>query len=240
MKRQIGLVLIGIMFLTMGLPAFAAYTDLAKLVQDVRKAKDDHRQIVELYLRWLNDSMAKSLAENNDQPWRGYAEKWKEAAASYKKLEADPKFDKAELERLKTEINKTGQAIKDGHAKVVNAKLNAPPPKDAYAGSDKKELIEKIKTAWKQNYPAEEIVAVRFPNADWERKKEKNWVENGKYYQNVDVSVLTAKVIVKKDADVGTIFGIYVQRDNDNPGKGVSIGRKGTFAPEDILLKNLK
>jgi len=131
-------------------------------------------------------------------------------------------------------------AILAGPEQVRKAILNEPAPKDVYSGKDRNDMKSQIVSAWKERYPGEEIVAIRFDRDQWERRRERNWIENGKYFQNVDVSTLTVRVIVRKDAETATIHGIHMQRDNDNPGKGAQVGRKGIFEPKDILLANVR
>lgn len=217
----------------------AAYTDLAQYGDDLRLAKDDTKRRLEIHLMFLRDTSAKALAENNDMMWVGLKEKLNTAIHEYGAFR-DSGASMEDREKIGTELERLRKEILAGPEKVKKAILNQPAPKDVYKGKDKDAIKAKIKAAWKDREPGEEIIAIKFDKENWERKKTKNWVENGSYYQYVDVSTLTVRVIVKKDAETATIYGIYVQKDNDNPGKGIEVGRKGTFAPQDILLANVK
>lgn len=215
----------------------AAYTDLAKYTQDLRKAGNDLKARLELHLQFLHDKHAEAVAQKNEAMLsKGLKQMLNTAIHDFYALQKDPSADAEDTRRIGRELEKLRVAIVAGPEEVRKATLNEPPPKDVYAGKDKAELKSLVAARWKERYPGEDVVAIRFDKESWERVKNRNWVENGKYWQNVDVSTLTVRVIVRKDAETATIHGIYVQRDNDNPGKGAEVGRKGTFAPRDVLL----
>jgi len=218
----------------------AAYTDLAKYRDDLRQAKNDTKRRLEIRLMYLRDVTAKALENNDEMLWVGLKEKLNEAIHEFIAYKKEPDSKREDQIKIGTELEALRKEILAGPEKVHKAIINKPAPQDIYKGSDKGAIKDKINAKWKERYPEDQIVSIRFDKENWERKKSKNWVTNGSYYQNVDVSTLTVRVIVKKDAETATIHGIYVQRDNDNPGKEVEIGRKGTFAPQDILLSNVK
>lgn len=170
----------------------------------------------------------------------GLKEKLNVAIHDYVAFSKDPRANREDVVRIAETLEALRIAILAGPERVRKSILDEPAPKDVYSGKDRNEIRSLIASAWKERYPGEEIVAVRFDRDQWERRRERNWIESGKYFQNVDVSTLTVRVIVRKDGETATIHGIYVQRDNDNPGKGPQVGRKGTFAPKDILLASVR
>jgi hypothetical protein len=227
--------------LTIYTPVNAQYTDPAKYNTDLRKAKNDAKARLEIHLKFLRDKHDEAVANKNEDMLRlGLKEKLNVALHDFNAFRDDPKASRDDVVRIGTELERLRKAILESPNQVRQEILNQPAPKDNYSGKDKAELKAKIQEKWKERYPKDEIVAIRFDRDNWERKKSRNWVANGAYWQNVDVSTLTVRVIVKKDAETATIYGIYLQRDHDNPGKGVEVGQKGTFAPQDILLANVK
>lgn len=227
--------------LAYGSPACAAYTDLGQYNTDIRKARDDVKSRLEIHLKFLRDSYDEAIASKNEPMLRlGLKEKLNIAIHDYIAFSKDPNVNRDDAVRIGQALEALRIAILAGPEQVRKAILNEPAPKDVYSGKDRNDMKSQIVSAWKERYPGEEIVAIRFDRDQWERRRERNWIENGKYFQNVDVSTLTVRVIVRKDAETATIYGIHMQRDNDNPGKGAQVGRKGIFEPKDILLANVR
>ncbi len=70
-------------------------------------------------------------------------------------------------------------------------------PKDVYAKGDKAELERFIRGVWAKKFPAESIVAVRFPHEAFERKTQWVYVPDSRAFVKRDRSTMGAWVIVK-------------------------------------------
>jgi len=111
-------------------------------------------------------------------------------------------------------------------------------PAEAYKGSDKTALGQQIQGKWKENYPADQILGLRFLKSDWERNKEWNY-NNGTWY-HYDNSVLLVYVVIKKSAELATVYPAYVNKNNDSGAITIGAQTKGnTYSHQDMLLKNV-
>jgi len=112
-------------------------------------------------------------------------------------------------------------------------------PQNNYQGSDLKQLISKIKTAWKRKYPKDRILAVKITSEDW--KRDANWKANSTSIYKNDTSILGGKVIVKTDNKLATIFPAYVNRDNSNGKINIGVATKqNKYVIKQMLLSNVQ
>jgi len=111
-------------------------------------------------------------------------------------------------------------------------------PAEAYNGADKAELKQKVQSKWKENYPGDQILGLRFLKSDWERRKEWNY-NNGTWY-HYDNSVLLVYVVIKKSAELATVYPAYVNKNNQSG--AITIGAQtkgGSYSHQDMLMKNV-
>jgi len=111
-------------------------------------------------------------------------------------------------------------------------------PAEAYNGADKADLKQKVQNKWKENYPGDQILGLRFLKTDWERRKEWNY-NNGTWY-HYDNSVLLVYVVIKKSAELATVYPAYVNKDNQSG--AITIGAQtkgGSYSHQDMLMKNV-
>jgi hypothetical protein len=113
-------------------------------------------------------------------------------------------------------------------------------PADAYSGADKAKLHGMIKNAWEKLYPEDEIMAIRFPVNTWNRTTSWKWNNAGWY--KVDTSALVAKVVIKTDANIATIYPAYINK-NHMKGDVLNVGahtKTHGYVIEKMLVKNFK
>jgi len=138
-------------------------------------------------------------------------------------------------EASKKYVNEVCAEIRQGLLADTNA------PQDLYKGSDKGKFREMIISEWKKAYPNDEILAVRFHKANFERTKTKRWNGAIKQWQYNDVSALAVSVIVKDDERVASIFMAFINKDNQDGSLNVGVNTKyGEYIVREMLIKNLK
>jgi hypothetical protein len=128
------------------------------------------------------------------------------------------------------------QALSDKYSEKSASSFKL--PKDAYAGADKDALGKQVLAKWKAENPNDEILAVRFIKADWERKKESTF-NNGTWY-HYDNSVLLTYVVIKKNADLATVYPAYINKNNQTDAIAIGAQTKGNgYSHQDMLIKNI-
>lgn len=111
-------------------------------------------------------------------------------------------------------------------------------PADQYAAGDKGQLKAMVQSKWQALYPQDQVLDVRFPKGAWERRKEANW-NNGDWYF-YDNSALLMYVVVKKSAELATVYPVYVNKNHQNGAIQVGAETKGSgYAHQDMLVKNM-
>jgi hypothetical protein len=112
-------------------------------------------------------------------------------------------------------------------------------PPEAYAGGDKGKLKQLVLAKWRELYPADQVLGVRFHEATWDRRKETT-LNNGTYY-HYDTSKLTVYVVVKKSAALGVVYPAYLNKDHRSGELVVGADTKGsTYIHYDVLMQNVK
>ena len=130
----------------------------------------------------------------------------------------------------------TIQKITVDYKKIAAEKYRLPP--ERYTGGDKSDLKKRILATWKELYPDDKVLGVRFHREAWERKKESNY-NNGTWY-HYDNSVLVAYVVVKTSSDLATVYPAYVNKNNQSEALKIGADTKGkSYVQDDMLLKNV-
>ena len=112
-------------------------------------------------------------------------------------------------------------------------------PEDVYGGSDKDELLGMVKKAWMKKYPKDKLLGVHFHQKNWKRNKNKRWNDAVSKWQYTDVSVLPAKVVVKSDNKLATIFPAFVNKDNMDGSINIGVNtKKSNYVVKQMLVSN--
>lgn len=157
-----------------------------------------------------------------------------------------------EAEKLISEFGKGGGAAKPtaaveqaketvaGLSEQYNKKAAAAfrLPTEAYTGSDKAKFKQMVMAKWKENYPGDQILGVRFLRADWERKKESNYNQGSWFHY--DNSVLLVYVVIKKSAELASVYPAYINKNNQTGAITIGAQTKGnSYSHSDMLMKNV-
>lgn len=111
-------------------------------------------------------------------------------------------------------------------------------PAEAYGGADKAKLKGQLLAKWKELYPADQVLGVRFLKSDWERRKESNWNQGSWYHY--DNSVLLVYVVIRKSAELATVYPAYINKNNQTGAITIGAGTKGnSYSHQDMLMKNV-
>lgn len=114
-------------------------------------------------------------------------------------------------------------------------------PKDAYKGSDKEKFKNMILAEWKKAHPDDHILAIRFPEGNWNVIKRKEWNDTNNAWEYINKSILELAVIVKTDEKIATIYPAYINKDNNSGSiePGVDT-KKLSYSPVEMLIENFK
>lgn len=112
----------------------------------------------------------------------------------------------------------------------------ARPPVDAYTGADAEALRAKVRAAWQQAWPADEIVAVRLPMASFDRRERLSWDAGAKAWIREDRSELCVIVIVKTDDRLATSFPAYVTVDHVSGRTTIGVHTKHAGYVSQLML----
>ncbi len=213
-------------------------TDPGDLIDARRKAKDDPSQRAKVTVDFVLALAREAKATLSDDMAPGMKEKINLAATDVIELRNQKGQNDPEVQRLIKMVNDAAAEVKAALEYVKENKLaSVKMPADVYTGADKAKIRAAVLALWASDYPAEKVLAVRFPNAKWERRKTVEKV--GTEWKSYDVSSMSVRVIVDKSEEAVTIHGVIVQI-NHHKSEDLVVGRKGTFAPEDMARKNFK
>ena len=213
-------------------------TDPGTLIDARRNARDNAGQRASVTIDYALALAREAKANMSLDKAPGIKEKLNLAATDVKELRNAKGPDDPEVVRLIQRLKDTATEVQDIFDYVHENKLaSVKMPVDVYAGGDKAKIRTAVLAAWASNYPDEKVAAVRFPNAKWERRKTEEKV--GSEWKKYDISSMSVRVIVEKDAERMTIHGIILQI-NHHKSEELQVGRKGTFKPEDMARKNFK
>lgn len=211
--------------------------DLLHYRQELRKAGDDLEARIQAHLTWVMAVLANEKAQLSTQKFPGIQEKFADAVADFRKLQAARGASDPEVKRLEALILEKKKLIIETLAFIKNAALGSVKmPADLYKGADKPEWIQLIKQTWQLRHPQDKILAIRFDQTQWKREKSKQWVENGDYFKHYDSSSMLVKVILEKDADVARLVPVFIQINHHDQNRKV-VG--GTGAEQEMLRKNV-
>ena len=114
-----------------------------------------------------------------------------------------------------------------------------PTPADVYSGADKSELGKMIEKAWKQKYPGDTVLGLRFHMKNW--KRDANLKANSTSVYATDTSVLSVSVMVKDGDRHVLIFPAYINKDNLDGSINIGVDtKKSQYIVKKMLLKNWK
>lgn len=118
---------------------------------------------------------------------------------------------------------------------------NEKTPPDLYAGGDKAELKAAVLKAWHDLYPKDQIVAVRFPMASWDRKRRTEYNGAISEWQSYDTSYLQARLVAKESPKFHRLFTVHLYRNNQSGKLTVSPDTKQNEAfPHRLLTARFK
>jgi hypothetical protein len=133
------------------------------------------------------------------------------------------------------EIEKVRQAL---HEQIV-AETRA--PKDRYVGSDRDALRKQVLDAWKEAWPKDGVLGVRFHMKDWDRTAKWTYSRAGESWSLSDRSVLAVTVIVKTGADRAILYPAYLNLDHLAKSIDAGVQTKGSaYVIREMLLANLE
>jgi hypothetical protein len=145
-------------------------------------------------------------------------------------------------------VARLGQALASAEQQVeqYGAKLRAAAlasrelPVDVYSGSDKGAIKSAILSYWKERYPADKVLGVRFFETNWTR--ETNWKENATSIYKSDYSWLPVKVVVQTSGEVAALYPAFANKQHQSGDKMVISDDRGgaAYAVSEMLLKKVK
>ncbi|BAO43310.1 hypothetical protein [Thiolapillus brandeum] len=120
-----------------------------------------------------------------------------------------------------------------------NKVASEPTPPDVYAGKDKEKFRSMIASAWKNKYPQDKVLGIRFHSDHWVRNSAYNTNATGLY--KTDTSVLPVSVIVQSSSTHATIFPAYINRNNLSGAISAGVDtKKKSYVVKEMLLSNWK
>lgn len=150
----------------------------------------------------------------------------------------------AENEKRMRMLNERRLEKKAANAyKIDNLKNVAtePTPADVYKGADKAKLKDLVLNAWKEEYPKDEVMGVRFIESEWEGNKNVHYSEAEKGYYVNDKAVLTVAVVVKTSPDTATIFPAFINKNNKTGEMNAGVQTKSrSYVVKQMLVANYK
>jgi hypothetical protein len=115
-----------------------------------------------------------------------------------------------------------------------------PLPADNYKGADKAALAQLVTEEWKKIYPKDNVMTIRFSEADWRREEGWQWEKAWSRWTYFDRSSLPVRVVVKEDDRIASIYVAFLNRDNVNKKLTVGAHTKSTYAVEQMLLSKVR
>ena len=152
------------------------------------------------------------------------------------KGESDPEVPRLRraIEAAAAKVEQKGSALK---AEQLAARKM---PVDVYGGSDKAAIRQQMLAHWKQKYPQDKVLGIRFFETSWTR--ETNWKANATSIYKSDYSWLPAKVVVQTSAEVATLYPVFANKQHQKENKMVISDDRGggAYAISEMLMKNVK
>ena len=144
----------------------------------------------------------------------------------------------AKLRAGLAETEKKIEALRSTLRQEILASTKCPP--DAYKGADKATLKGLVEAEWKQIYPKDQVLAVRFVTPEWNRKSGASWSAAWKSWQNYDRSEMQVRVIVRTDAKLATVYWVYITKDHMSKDLVKVDARTKGGGSDEMLLANVE
>lgn len=113
-------------------------------------------------------------------------------------------------------------------------------PGDVYSGEDKAKLKAMIETAWKNAFPDETILAIRFHVENWIDDKGIRWDKGYSRWEQYDRSTLPAKVVIKSSDRIATLYMAFINRNNLKKTMNAGVQTRKAYVVQEMLLSNFK
>ncbi len=132
------------------------------------------------------------------------------------------------------------QARGAGSALKAEALAARKMPVEAYSGPDKAGIKAQMLAYWKQKYPQDKVLGIRFFETHW--KRETNWKSNATSIYKSDYSWLPAKVVVQTSAEVAALYPVFANKQHQQENKMVISDDRGgrEYAVDEMLMRNVK
>lgn len=115
------------------------------------------------------------------------------------------------------------------------------PPTEKYKGADKEDLRGQILAAWKEAWPDDEVLTIKFHMENFDRRQKAIWDAGSKAWNFDDRSVLCVTVIVKTSDTIATTHPAYVNVDHISNATTFGVQTKGSaYVSEEMLVANVK
>jgi hypothetical protein len=227
-------------------PLYKRYEKTAKAIQGFQKAAGDFVKSAESAVPTKlaeAEKMGDEAAKNKKPAFftGGVKQKLDEAQGMMKVCRAFLKADDKRMIALETAYAKTKKAT-DAQAaslkELITAEMRA--PADNYSGDDKKAIEKEILDAWKEKWPKDKVLGLRFHMKQFDRRVEWTYYEASSTWKKSDVSVLCITVIVQTSDTIATMYPSYVNLDNISSKRTLGVDTKGgIYVNEEMLVKNL-
>jgi hypothetical protein len=237
-------VLFAICFIVGSTSDLFARTDMKAMMEyrtKVNKFRNQPDKLIEIHMDYAVMLAKQAKADKNPNMFGERSGITQAIDSAKKELEnAKNKLSADKVECLEKFIKDEQSEVEAIKASFFQDKLqSAEAPKDLYKKKDKEQWRKEIQDAWKKKYLDDEIIEIRFPNAQWEKKKGKEWNKAYSRWDKIDKSILKAAVIIKKDAKTAIIHPAFVNKDNLTGKVVIGVNTKKTYTAIEMLVENL-
>lgn len=205
-----------------------------------QRAKDTISEVKDILTNVLKDSERAQKTKNPLIFSSGIPNSIRRVQEYFEFLDKAPKFI-SEIEALSNQLDITRKRTQAAAATLEKEILESNrTPKDIYNGSDKSKLEKIILTAWKKEYPNEEVLSVIFHRDSWKNNNILRWNQVLLSWEHSDWSFLEAVVVTKTDSDIATIYPAYINKNNLDSSINAGVQtRSGKHVVTRMLIKNL-
>src|SRR5690606_18268727 len=93
-------------------------------------------------------------------------------------------------------------------------------PPDAYRGADRAKLKALVLAEWKERFPQDQVLGVRLVSPSWgPRTKRREWSSGGNNWIQHDSRGLSARVLVKDNAQEAWVYQVGISQDFTKGGR---------------------
>ena len=98
-----------------------------------------------------------------------------------------------------------------------------------------------MEAQWKEHFAGEQVLAVRFPNANWTKNTAWQWNRGSSQWGYVNRSELEIRVVVRLDAKEAVLYRVILRKDHQkNDELQIRWDRPSRIPPDKkILISNL-